>query len=86
MKKKPKPLLIGAFNELKDTFILVATSPSFTYSNSPKKNEFGYHFERAAQETGAVIKYHYFDASVVEIRQSDMQLFIEYLHSSMIHY
>ena len=86
MKKKAKPLLIGAFNELKETFILVATSPSFISAKNNQKNEFGYHFERAAQETGAVIKYHYFDASVVEIRHSDMQLFIEYLHSSMLHF
>jgi cell division control protein 45 len=73
MKKKPKPLVLGALNEQKDTFLVVGLSLS------PTSNHFSLIFETAAQNTGARITLHTFDGAIVEICRADASLFIEHL-------
>ena len=74
MKKPVKPIIIGALNEEKDVYLIVAVS------TSPNSNKFGYIFEKAAIDTGAKIALHTFDSSIVEIARSDAKIFIEHLH------
>jgi cell division control protein 45 len=43
-------------------------------------SKFGLAFQQAAEESGAGAKHDMFDTSVVEVRQADLQGFIESLH------
>ena len=73
MKKRSKPIVLGALNENRGTFLIVGIA------TSPTRNVFGHVFEKAALDTGARIQLHTFDGSVVEIAQTDAKLFIEHL-------
>jgi hypothetical protein len=45
--------------------------------NAP--NEFGLKFRRAANSTNAIVKFHSFDSSVVQIAKDDIVKFVDYL-------
>ena len=49
-------------------------------------SHFGSIFEQAAQDTGAHIKHHTFDASIVELEKEDIKKFIEHLHIKLLGY
>ena len=73
MRRRSKPIVLGALNEQRETFLVVGIS------TSPTRNMFGHVFEKAAIDTGARIQLHTFDGAVVEIARSDAKLFIEHL-------
>lgn len=80
-KKKPMSMVIGACNELTDTFLLVGVPAQPGHDNT-----FGINFEKAAFDTNARIRLHTFDASIVELHQADLEPFIEHLHSGILGY
>jgi hypothetical protein len=49
-------------------------------SRADSHSKFGLAFQQAAEESGAGAKHDMFDTSVVEVRQADLQGFIESLH------
>lgn len=46
-------------------------------SNAP--NEFGHKFRLAASKTNALVKFHSFESSVVQIAKDDIVRFVDYL-------
>lgn len=50
------------------------------WSGADSHSKFGLAFQQAAEESGAGAKHDMFDTSVVEVRQADLQGFIESLH------
>eukprot|EP01094_Clydonella_sp_ATCC50884_P030141 TRINITY_DN9716_c0_g1_i2.p1 TRINITY_DN9716_c0_g1~~TRINITY_DN9716_c0_g1_i2.p1 ORF type:complete len:345 (-),score=105.94 TRINITY_DN9716_c0_g1_i2:102-1136(-) len=75
IKRGPKPIVLCALNEERNSYLIVGGSRG--------KNDFGVSFNRAARSTGARIRQHTFDGSIVELQREDLTKFIEYLHSGM---
>ena len=77
-KRRPaKPLVLLALNEASQTYLIVGVNGGGR--NAP--NVFGQKFKYAASQTKALIRFHSFDASVLELAKADVPRFIDHLTS-----
>ncbi|KAK5576630.1 hypothetical protein RB653_007774 [Dictyostelium firmibasis] len=81
MGKAKRPFLIGALNEIKNSYLIVGISGS--HSTDIQSNTFGEYFRKSAEYTDASFKYQSFDTSIVEVSKTDLHKFVEHLHSTM---
>ncbi|KAK8849506.1 hypothetical protein IAR55_004840 [Kwoniella newhampshirensis] len=78
-KVKSLPFVVACLNEDRGTYQVVGVTGAPEFGDV-RKNKFGLAFQQAAEESGAGAKHDMFDTSVVEVRQEDLQQFIESLH------
>lgn len=74
------PFVIAALNEKTDTYAVVGINASMQYGDV-LRNNFGYQFHQAIEESNSRSKHDKFETSAVEVRSEDFSTFIEALHS-----
>merc|ERR1712166_1437786 len=80
--RKPKPFVLCAANEARETYLVVAIDGAFS-TISDSRNKFGTSFAKAAERTNARVKHDAFDSSIIEIQKEDIYNFMEFLHSGL---
>jgi cell division control protein 45 len=76
--KEDRPMIVAVKNTLRNSFLVsgvLGKDAMFTRS----KNEFGTHFQEAAEKIGATFKYDGFEASIIEIGSDHFEEFIDEL-------
>ena len=74
------PFVIAALNEKEETYSVVGINASMQYGDV-LRNNFGFRFHQAIQESNSRSKHDKFETSAVEVRKEDFPIFIEALHS-----
>lgn len=85
-KLRHLPLVLAAFVEEKNRYLIVGTSTSAFTSNEDDDdddghghNRFGVAFQEVANMTSATLQMDCFEASVIECQKSDLGVFLESL-------
>lgn len=81
--KASKPLVLCALNRERNAYLVLGVTPAAP-STRAKRNDFGVSFHQAARLTGAQVRAHSFDSSVIEVAAEDVSRFLELLHSGLI--
>merc|ERR1711988_2083683 len=81
-RKDAKPLILCCLYTLNTSYLVVGIVPSAVQGH--KELNFRKTFKRAAQKTGARIRRHSFDSSIIEVQQEDITKFMEYLHAGLL--
>lgn len=81
-RKEAKPLILCCLYTLNTSYLVVGIVPSAVQGH--KELNFRKTFKRAAQKTGARIRRHSFDSSIIEVQQEDITKFMEYLHAGLL--
>ncbi|KAJ2960378.1 hypothetical protein NQZ79_g4190 [Umbelopsis isabellina] len=79
--KRNLPFVIGTLNESQGSYLVVGVTGAPTFGDV-RQNHFGSAFQDAVRRTKAHVKHDSFETSVMEIRQDDLENFIENLHLS----
>ncbi|CAO3668426.1 unnamed protein product [Umbelopsis ramanniana] len=77
--KRNLPFVIGTLNEEQGSYLVVGVTGAPTFGDV-RQNHFGAAFQDAVKRTKAHVKHDSFETSVMEIRQDDLENFIENLH------
>ncbi|KAG1819591.1 CDC45 family [Suillus subaureus] len=76
--KKSLPFVVACLNERTQTYVVVGIMGALDFGDV-RRNEFGLAFIEAKQRCNARSRHSTFDASVLEIEQEDLKLFLETL-------
>ncbi|KAG2158166.1 CDC45 family [Suillus bovinus] len=76
--KKSLPFVVACLNERAQTYVVVGIMGALDFGDV-RRNEFGLAFIEAKQRCNARSRHSTFDASVLEIEQEDLKLFLETL-------
>ncbi|KAG2149379.1 CDC45 family [Suillus clintonianus] len=76
--KKSLPFVVACLNEKTQTYVVVGIMGALDFGDV-RRNEFGLAFIEAKQRCNARSRHSTFDASVLEIEQEDLKLFLETL-------
>lgn len=83
-KKRSLPLVMCALNPATETFVVAGMWNQLGRTEgSVIKNEFGKHFEKAAERVGSRISLAAFDSSILEIKSDDLLTFLNALMHTM---
>jgi cell division control protein 45 len=74
------PFVIAALNEKEETYLVVGINASMQYGDV-LRNNFGFRFNQAIQESNSRSKHDKFETSAVEVKKEDFSTFIEALHA-----
>ncbi|KAJ3029123.1 UNVERIFIED_CONTAM: hypothetical protein HDU68_000078 [Siphonaria sp. JEL0065] len=77
-KKKQLPLVVAAYNDESETYLVIGVP---ILKRGEKKNKFGMAFLKAAQRTNVAFRSDAFDSSIAEIQRDDLLDFVEALQS-----
>ncbi|KAL1922012.1 uncharacterized protein VTP21DRAFT_10654 [Calcarisporiella thermophila] len=75
---KHLPLLIAAYNQVKDTYLLVGIYGGYQYG-ATRRNRFGMAFQEAARVAGISGRFDNFEPWIIEIQKGDFDVFISAL-------
>ncbi|UZJ54734.1 hypothetical protein CBS101457_004054 [Exobasidium rhododendri] len=76
------PFVIAALNEKEEIYTIVGINASMQYGDV-LRNNFGFRFQQAIQESNSRSKHDKFETSAVEVKKEDFPTFIEALHSAL---
>ncbi|KAG6854915.1 hypothetical protein C0991_009738 [Blastosporella zonata] len=77
-KRKSLPFVVACLNETTDTYMLVGITGALDFGDV-RKNEFGRSFIQARKKCHTETKHTSFDATVLELPQKDLKIFLDAL-------
>ncbi|KAJ3328535.1 hypothetical protein HDU76_009776 [Blyttiomyces sp. JEL0837] len=81
-KRGNVPLVVAAYNEVSDSYLVVGMRGS-SRTGDVTKNKFGIAFQKATEITGAKVKHDHFDTSVAEVPREDLVDFLDKIGISL---